>query len=225
MKTALELSSGRASPAKEEAKQRTSKHERTKEKGRAKLSRGPSIQELPRCYCGLVVESAGLSPPPTFFISCPVSSAPFFTTLPVFLATFSVPLAVSLATTLVSCPVLSAAFSVPFAVSLATTLVSWPVLSAAFSVPFAVSLAATLVACPVLSATFSVPFAVSLATTLVSWPVASAPFFTSVAASCASAIGTALNNSAARVAFKRNVIVSSSETVLGLVLEYATPKS
>src|SRR5580700_6856586 len=37
-------------------------------------------------------------------------------------------------------------------------------------------------------------------------------------------MGTALNNTAARVVLKRNFIVSSSETVLGSDLEYATSK-
>src|SRR5271169_6597169 len=180
MKTTLRHGSGQPKATEDAREQRPTAprnqrpHENDltkKKKGRAELSRGPPIQEVCRRYCGFVV-SAGLSPPPTFFISCPVSSAPFLTTLPVFLATFSVPFAVSLATTLVAWPVSSAAFSVPFAVSFAATLVAWPVAFAAFSV-----------AAPVLSAAFSVPFAVSFAATLVACPVSSAPFFTSVAAS------------------------------------------
>ena len=65
---------------------------------------------------------------------------------------------------------------------------------------------------------------------VVSWPlswfrrpVSSAPFFTSVAASCASAIGTALSNTAARITFKRNFhSVLLRNGILGMVMEYAT---
>src|SRR5580700_3511581 len=108
----------------ESIEQRKTEHMEVRaKKGPRRISAQSSLHKVCRLYCGFGLPSI-LSP--AFFISCPVSSVPVFTALPVFFAA-----------TLVSWPVLSATFSVPFAVSFATTLVSWPV----FSAPFLTSVA------------------------------------------------------------------------------------